>query len=425
MTRPTVLVDIGFTATTTGDYWHIGDETRGKIGTAAIGPDELWTDVSTDAREVTIRRDSNRAGGPIIRYDAGRLGIRLRNETRAYDPTNLAGPHVVGGVPQVTPMRPARVRAEHLGVTYDLIRAFADSWTVSFVGGVYAETQLQATDGTKVLAAVDRAASAAVGAGEDTGARIDRILTSAGWPTADRMIATGDSTLQATTLSGAALAEAQNAAEAEAGEFYIDGAGRVFFRNRRAILADARSTTSQATFGTGPGELPYQDVTVEYDDAQLYNVARITRDGGSEQTVTNAASVAAYLTRTYPRSGLPLETDAEALNYAGWVVYQSKDPELRFSQITIRPGNSDSDVEDLLYIQILSRQIGDRITVIVRPAGGGDPIERDVFIRGIQHRIKPGLDWETVWTLQSATKYAFWTIGDPILGQVGYNAIAY
>lgn len=424
MSMPTVLVDVGFTATSTGDYWHIGDEARGRIGTAAVGPAELWTDVTDDVLEVTTRRGSTRVEGPVVRYEAGKLGVRLNNVSRAYDPTNLSGPHVAGGVTQVTPMRPARVRAVHLGIAYDLIRAYADAWQVSYKSGLYSETELRATDGTKVLAAVDRSASTPVGGGEDTGARISRILDSADWPTEDRVIDVGNSTLQETALAGSALTEAQTAAEAEAGEFYFDPAGRAYFRARLGVLEDGRSNTSQAVFGTGAGELPYQDVTIEYDDAQLANVVRITRDGGSEQTATDATSVATYLTHTYARSGLPLEADADALAYARWIVSQSKDPELRVSQMTITPRNTDSDLEDLLFAQVLARRIGDRITVRIRPPGGGT-IERDVFIRGIAHRIVPGLDWKTTWVLQSATKYAFWRIGDPILGRIGYNAIAY
>lgn len=425
MSMPELLVDIGFTATSTGDYWHIGDAARGQVGVAAVGPDELWTTVTSDVLEVSIQRGASRVEGPVVRYEAGRLVARLLNTSRAYDPTNLSGPHVVAGVTQVTPMRPARVRALHNGTTYDLVRAYADSWTVSYSGPTYSETLLAATDGTKVLAGVDRAAASSVGAGEDTGARVSRILTSAGWPSEDRMIAVGDSTLQATTLTGAALAEIQEAVEAEAGEFYFDPSGRAFFRNRQAILTESRSTTSQAMFGDGPGELPYESVVVEYDDTQLANTVRITRDGGSEQTATNATSVAAYLTRTYARSGLPLQTDAAALDYAGWVLYQAKDPELRFASITIRARNGDSATEDALFAQVLGRRIGDRITVVRRPPGGGSVIQRDVFIRGIQHQVVPGVDWQTTWSLQSATRYAFWRIGHADLGRVGLNALAY
>lgn len=424
MAYPTVRVEVAFTtAPTSTVYWHIGDSVRGKIGTAAVGPESFWVDISHHVQKVTIVRGANRVEGPVVRSEAGKATIELNNSSRDYDPTNLSGPYVAAGVTQVTPMRAVRIRATWNGVDYDLFRGSADSWRVRYDSGPsYSSVTLTATDGMKTLAAYNRPDSAPVGAGEDTGARIARILDSANWPLTDRIVAVGDSTLQETNLGGNALTEAQEAAEAEAGEFYVDEAGRAVFRNRLAVLEESRSADSQGTFGDleDGSELLYADVEIEYDDATIYNLVRVTREGGVEQVAADVVSQSDYLVHTFERSGWPLQTDADALAYAQWVLYQGKDPELRFSTLTLKPRRD----EDNLFPQALGRQFGDRITIMRRPPGGGDPIQRDVFIRGVTHEIG-GLDWRTTWVLSSATRFSFFRIGHATLGRVGLNAIAY
>jgi hypothetical protein len=78
----------------------------------------------------------------------------------------------------------------------------------------------------------------------------------------------------------------------------------------------------------------------------------------------------------------------------------------------------------VLWPQVLGRQFGDRITVKRRPKGGGDPIVKDCFVRGYEH-ASDGAAWTSAFVLQSAERYSFFVIGDPILGAVGSNAIAY
>lgn len=429
MTLASCIAEVGFTVgASTGTVLHLDDPTRGLLDTATLGGTEAWTDVTGDVKSVEITRGVSRVDGSVLRYEAGRATITLFDNSRNYDPSNLSGPYVSGGLTQVTPMRAARVRALHNGTYYDLWRGYADSWTYEYPSPNQTVCVLRCTDGMKVLASYDRVAVAAVGAGEDSGARISRILTSVGWPLADRIIATGDSLLQATTLAGNALAECQLVQDTEQGEFYMDGAGRAYFRNRQGIVEDARSATSQATFSDpADGGLPYRSVVTAYDDDHLINLVTATRTGGAQQTSTHdaSASVATYLTHTYDRNDLLMQTDTEALDWANLVVYQNKDPELRFTELTLGRDSS-SATEDLLFAQMLGRQIGDRITVSARPAGGGSAISRDVFIRGITHRITDGgLDWTTVFTLQSATKFSFLTLDHPTLGTLDSNALGY
>lgn len=423
MAIPTVIVEVAFSAgASTQSYLHLDDPTRGKLDTGTLAPDAVWTDVSDFVLSASTRRGSNRVTSPTIRYEAGTVSIVLDNSDRRFDPTNLAGPYVVAGITQVTPMRAVRVRAVWAGVTYDLFRGFADEWRTTFADPSYSEMLLTASDAFKVFANINRAAGGSVGAGENAGARINRILDSTGWSATDRQVATGNSALQATTLADNVLTELQLTEDSELGEFYVDGAGRAVFRNRQGLLTDSRSVTAQATFGDGGGaELAYEVVDVMYDDATMVNRARISRVGGTEQAADDASSQSLYLIRTIKRDGLLMQADTDAKDYANFLVYVAAQPELRFASMTIFPREDENN----LFPQVLARQIGDRLTVVRRPPGGGSAITRDVFIRGIEQQIDIGHDWRTTFHLQSATRYQFLVLDHPTLGKLDSNALGY
>lgn len=424
---PQVVVDVGFASPTVGNVFTIADPVRGKIGSVPIGSDGVWTDISRWVRSWSMRRGATRADTPLVRYDAGTATIVLHDPDRRFDPENLAGPYVVDGWSQVEPMRRVRIRAVWDGETYPIFDGFADDWQPDYQGNTWTYVTLTATDAIKVFVANDRVpVDPPVGAGEDAGARMTRILDAAGWPTADRSISVGNSTLQATDLDGNQLAEMQLVQDSEMGHLFVDAAGRVVFRNRHAMFTSPRSAASQATFGDGgygvTGELPYADVIPSSSDEGMANTITVTREGGIEQTVVDAAARARYLTKTFTKSGLLLETDDEALEYAQAVRFQFANPGRRFSRIAFR--NPSPQAEAAVWPAVLDREFGDRLTVIRRPPGGGAPINRDVFVRGVEH-TSDGNVWTSAFVLQPASRYAFFTIADPILGVIGSNAIAY
>jgi hypothetical protein len=401
---PELIVEVAFNVgAATAAYLTVGDATRGLLGTGTVAPDDageiggVWTDISDYVISGTLTRGSSRVDSPVVSYEAGTVSLTLDNSGRRFDPTHLSGPYVSAGVTQITPMRAVRVRAVWNNAYYDLFRGYADAWDIDWRDPGWSTATLTATDGFKVLAGIDRAASVAAGAGEDSGARIGRILDDVDWPAVDRDLDTGDVTLQATTLEGEALAELRLTADSELGELYVDGGGRLVFRRRGALAGDDRSAISQAVFGDGAGELPYQDLAISNDDATLFNKVRITRAGGAEQTASDATSIAVYRERTFERSDLLLETDGAALTYAQAILARTAEPELRFESLGVDPRRDPG----ALYPHALGRELGDRITIVRRPPGGGQPITRDVWIRGIEHAFEP-MAWRTTWTFQAA-----------------------
>lgn len=420
MAYPTIRVEAAFTVGTTQTF-ILDDATKGKLDTATLS-NEVWTDITAYANAFTVRRGASRAEGPILRFEAATLSLTLDNADRRFDPTNTAGPYVAAGISQVTPMRQVRVLADYAGISYPIFTGYADSWDISYDEPAMSTCVLAATDATKVLTDFDRVAlGSPVGAGELSGARIHRILDSVSWPVGQRDIDAGDSTLQGTTMDRTPWEEVLKVQDSEIGQAFIDARGYVVFRERSANMSDSRSTTVQAAFGDAVGELPFVDHTIQYDDDGLANVVRIANVGGTQQTAQDVTSQQQYLTHVHERTDLILQTDTEAANYAAFILHQSKDPELRFTQLTVNARDDD----DHLFPQVLGREFGDLITLTRRPPGGGPVTTRRCFIVGVSHAVAGPGQWTTTWELQSATKWAFLTLDNSAQGVLDSNALAY
>lgn len=413
----TILVDIGVTvgAADTSQYWYIGNPTRGKIGVAAIAPPNLMTSYSDRIMAMEVHRTSSRSLGPIVEYNAGTATVTLLNDDGQLDPAVLA---------QSAPGSDIRIRNVYNGVTYPIFRGTVTSWLPEHRHPDHAVIIVQAADAFDDLTNnTPVTLGSPVGAGEDTGARVNRVLDVIGWPVADRNIDTGKSTHQGTVLDGTAVELIQKAVFAEGGEFYVEADGVITFRNRHAVLKTARSNTSQATFGSNRagGEIVYVGVPGLSDDrSQMANTVRATRTGGAPQSASDAASIARNRERVVEESDLSLQTDTEAFNWAKFILGQTKDPEFRFTSLTIDPRAD----PDLIYPQALGRLLSDRITVVRRPPGGIVD-SRELLIRSIEHSWQSPARWITTWGLQPVTTYSYWTIGHPTLGRIGSNAIAF
>ena len=437
---PQIIVEAGLTAGNPGQRLGmillLNDATFGKLDTV-LSAQVTWTDISAYVTGFTITRPSTRLQGPLWNYQAATIAVTLDNTDGRFDPDNLAGPYVTGGVTQLAAMVPVRARAVFSSVTYPLFSGFADAWTpatVTYEGG-YAEITLTATDAFKALAAIQiPALPAAVGAGADTGTRVKDILNRAGWyASADRnVIGTGNSVLQGTALGDYALNLLNIAVDSEAGQLYVSGAGAVTFRNRRAQLSDARSRTVQAVFGDLPGtshaagtELACAAIARATDDTAIANDIQATITGSTNmQEAQDTASETKYLfPRTYTRTDLILSFDSDALYWAQWVLFIGKTGEDRFDSVQVDPQADPNN----LWPQVLGRETGDRIQVWHRPASVAAPISKDCFITGPTHTWDSvNSAWLTTWTLTDATRYSGYLIlDDATLGKLGTAMVAF
>lgn len=247
----------------------LDDPVNGKLDAGRFGNTNAYTDVSAFLRAISVARTSSRQQGPLLTYQPGTMATTFDNADGRFDPDNTGSPYAAATFTGIHAMVPVRLRALLGASEYQLYNGFADGWEpqpLDYEGG-YAEIGMSATDGFKILQGQNLPAVAtSQGDSELSGARVNRILNSAGWYTDHRRAAGGDSPMQGTLLGDSPLNLLQLTADSEIGELYIDGAGNVVFRNRHAILSETRSTVPQALFGDLPNavtQIPAADADFE------------------------------------------------------------------------------------------------------------------------------------------------------------------
>lgn len=245
-------------------------------------------------------------------------------------------------------------------------------------------------------------------AGHHSGERLNAILDLAGYSGFDRDIDTGSSRLTASDLSGSVLDAIQQVAESEDGLLFMDGEGKVRFRDRHAAFA-APYTTSQGTFGDTDAELPYEDLEPSAPGRFIRNDIRIKGEG-SPQIAADVASQDRYGHRTHQRGPLLIGT-SESTDLANYLLARYKDPHTRFATMVLEA----QGVESTLFPQMLGRKIGDRVTVVRRPPGGGPNINLPCHIEGISHDATQ-TRWRTTWALSPADTSTYWILGTAALG---------
>lgn len=255
---------------------------------------------------------------------------------------------------------------------------------------------------TATQVAAHAAAALTLGyAAQTTGNRVASLATNALWSTAG---ITGGQTISVAPrfqVGQAKLDEINLTAQAEqpSGLFYFDDSGNPAYQGWDY------TATSVATFSDSASDVPYEAITLAYDD-DLYNSVTIARDGGDAQTHTDTASESAYMTRGYNQTGLILETDADADLVAADVLTNFSQPRIRVTSITL---NSASQTA---RNQMLTREIGDTIRV-KRRTDTGEAIDVITRILGKQKHIGPDGNLTCTWNLSRGidASDATWHLG--------------
>lgn len=256
-------------------------------------------------------------------------------------------------------------------------------------------------------------AGAAPWANETTGVRVGRILTLVGWRVGERNIETGQSTLgpAPSSVEGAsALDHLLKVEETEQGRFFIAGDGTATFFSRN----HETSVTAEASFTDDD----IIDLGFDYSEANLVNDMTVTREGGSPQRAVDQASIDDHWRVSDSTSGLLYSTDNEAKAMAEWRVSNLSVPTMRPTGLTFKPFRNLPD----LYLRVLTRELGDRISV-TKTAMTGSDVTVDAVIEGIRHDFEPGVSWSTQWNLSPLNYGTFgpgggngrrtWTLSGP------------
>lgn len=245
--------------------------------------------------------------------------------------------------------------------------------------------------------------------GDLSGARVNRILDAASWPSADRTINTGSSTLQANLLGATTFDALKAVALAEDARIYIDDDGKVMFVGRANFQSETRFITNQSILGNSGSQIQYEgSPEYEFDDALIYNDVHITRTGGQEQVASDATSQGVYYVRSYALTGLLNNTDSEALGRAQKINSDHKAPLIRVKQVSFDGGS-----DDTRFPTMLGRKLGDRVTLTVTTPAGS-VMSNDFIVEKIGHTITD-VSWITDFYMSPAP-VSYWILADTTYG---------
>jgi hypothetical protein len=265
-------------------------------------------------------------------FNTGSGTIRILDQNGDFNPQNPASPYFT----YLSPMRKIAITATYEGITYPIFAGYITNYntTTPKFSGDLVYTTISAVDGFRLLQNAQFFGVIDGTAGQTTGTRVGKILDTIGWPSSMREVETGLTTVQADSgTQRTALATLQNVAITEYGAIYMGADGNVIFQDRESTTSSIGATPT--VFNDNGTGISYFDVKWVLDDSQVYNKATVTREGGAVQTVSDTASIEKYFTHSYNQSGLLMQTDAEALDYAKAFIASRKETAIRVDELTL------------------------------------------------------------------------------------------
>lgn len=261
--------------------------------------------------------------------------------------------------------------------------------------------------------------------GDATGTRIGRVLDLKSWPTPLRSIDTGVSTVGAYELAGETVGEyVQKMAETEAGQTYVDPDGKLVHRNRQNLWLEARSQTSQATFGdvhsTSTNKYLADGFELVRDETRIRNPVIASRSGGITVTKTDRTYIEKYGERSWNAPTTYDSTDNVIGDRAAYFLSRYKELGTRVASMRIAPMRDPAN----LWPQVLGRRIADRITVKRTPLGTGNEISVEQIIEGVAHTFAPR-SWITTYRASPAETTVYFILDDATYGELNDDKLAY
>lgn len=400
MARPAINVEIDFSSGASFAYpLVLNDVSYGILDTNILGdvPADI-VNITNQVLRVSTRRGRNRI---LSNFEAGTATVVINDPDSDFNPFNSSSPYVG----KVLPLRKIRIYSTSLLggniIEVNLFSGYITSYDTGFYEGVNTTSTvtLQCVDGFRLLNNVSTDIPPVPGcpAGQLSGARINALLDYSGFPSSMRSITTGESTMQADPGGARSILQAiQTVEQSEFGAFFMarNGKARFFDRNVVSILAD--QTPRYYSDTSAPGSSQYSSIDFAYDDQLILNDITVTRYDDNigpnpvPQIVFDQTSIDTYFIKSGQRSGILVETDAEALDQAQTLLTARKNANLRIDSMTLDIFGDYTEAETLINLasDIYS------LVVISKVMSGGSFITRELFIQGVQHDITPN-SWTT------------------------------
>jgi hypothetical protein len=391
---PNTTVEVGaFTGLT------LDDPALGKLDENPLDGGIAFESIPQGLVGVSVTRGRSR---DLERTNAGQLAVSLRNQDRFFDPLS----NVSGFSRYVVPRRPIRVATEGTAV----FQGFIDDWDFTYTPGGDSVALINASDAFSIFAR--NLNEAIVVPSESTGDRLNAVLDQVrvSWPSPERDIETGNSTLAAGTVTDNTLGYMQAVIEeSEQGLLFMTKDGKVAFRER--LIQPVPDAVRFSDRGT---DIPYQDIRISYGSDQMVNLAVVEFPGGTAIAEDLTSQVTFGITEKTITTELSNLAQAEAL--ADYVISRYSQPEYRIETVSINLRALDAQqVEDVLNLEL-----GDQADVIFRPNDIGEAITLRNRIIGIAHDV--GLAEHLMTFNFEQLPFAFFVLDDATFGKLDDDA---
>jgi hypothetical protein len=340
----------------------------------------------------------------------------MDNHLGQYDPTNTDGPYFGG----LRPFRQIRIRAfteetdapftigdsfvggeDVLGtsvIPIGLFTGFVESWEQEWdpqpSPNPDASVTISAVDAFGVLAKMQGIAlnSANYYSSDAIAAILDVV-----WPNAPRSFEQGTNVVDYTAESLAnVLTTLQEFDASEGGLFFTAGDGTLRFYNKQHL--GLYPPASADTWGDAVDERQYQNLSTSHDEGSIINdVTAMLFDGSVGASERDITSEAHYIRRRRTidtRLTLVSQAQELALN----VLARSSSAFLKITSMEV--GVRD----DIEWLDILNKDLLDRVTVKRRPLHTEPGIVQDSTIQRITINSSSRWHWSIVWTLTATLR---------------------
>jgi hypothetical protein len=414
MTLPAqITVSFDFSSGATFGYpLTLGDAKYGLLGTGTLASSavpEPVVDLTPDVRQISIRRGRN-----IMRdqYEAGSCTVRVLDPLSYFNPQNVNSPYFG----YLTPLRKLRVAATYAGSSYFLFSGYTTEYKYTYPQGQeIGYVDIICSDALRLMQQATVTTVAGATAGQNTGARITKILDQVFWPTNMRQIDAGNTTCVADPGTARTSLDALfNAAFSEQGAFYIDQEGTANFKNRTNTITSASATPIEFN---QTGGIPYKNLTFAFDDKLIINSAGMTRVGGTQQVSENAASIAKYFPHQLNQENLVAQTDADTLNIARIYVATRQETTIRIDGMLIDLQDTSVPTATILGLDYFTPL---KITNI-QP--DGSTIVKTLQAQGFAWDITPNQMQVSITTLEPICDG--FTLDSAVQGIIGTSVLAY
>ena len=350
-----------------------------------------------DVSNITLRIQTKRGRNRILnKFEAGSATVVLRDDNGDFSPTNVSSPYYG----KLVPLRKIRIWADYqdeitlITTRYFIFSGYITSYDTNFVRG-FEDTStvtLQCVDGFRLFNNIAISTVAGTSAGQLSGARINALLDVADYPTSQRAIDDGNSTMQADPATSRSLLEAiQTVESSEFGGFFFQKTGTATFYSRDTVSKAADATPYE--FSDDGTKIGYAQIDFAFDDQLIVNDVVVQRLGGVAQQVQDADSINTYFIHSGQRTGILVESDIEANDQAVMLLDTRKNATTRIDSMTLNLFDTNAAANDrinaALQMEIFS------LLNISKLMPGGSVVTRELFCQGISHDITPR-SWNTM-----------------------------